>query len=128
GPGLDLAGLRIHADDGVGAAFGHPRRAVGPNDDAVRRGGAAQGDELDLAGARIEAAELAVTLGRVPDDAVLADGDVVRSRGQSVGLDGDLRAGTRGEAENEREDEEDEMHAERAHIVLLGSDQTVTGL
>ena len=91
------------------AALGHPRRAVGSDDHAVRGRARAERDEIDLAGRRIEPAELAVALGRVPDDAVAADGDVVReaaSGGQGIGLHGDFRPrrwGRPGEDDEERE-------------------------
>src|SRR4029453_6199901 len=74
-PALDLARPGIDPDDGVRAAFGHPRRAVGPDDHAVRRRPAPERHEVDLARGRIETAELAVALRGVPDDAIGADRD-----------------------------------------------------
>ena len=121
----------VDAGNRILAALGHPGRAIRPHDDAVRSRSDSQRNEIDLARGWIEAAELAVTLGRIPDDAVLADGDVVRmatSRGQGIRLRGDLRLRARGASQKERQDEEDEMHTETAHIVLLELGQTVTGL
>src|SRR5205807_2536331 len=141
----DGGGARVEIDAGDVA----PREG-GVVDGAVRRGGDAVGPaatrsvpDVHLACPGVQPAvdavlarepdpaALVVTLGRVPDDAVLADGDVVRmatSRGQGIRLRGDLRLRARGASQKERQDEEDEMHTETAHIVLLGSGQTVTGL
>src|SRR3989454_633595 len=92
-PAPDLARLRIDAHDRVRAALGHPRRAVGADDHAVRRRPLAEWDQLDLAARGIEAPQLAVALRRVPDDAVRAHRHVVRraaARGQGVGPRRDL--------------------------------------
>jgi hypothetical protein len=74
--------LRVDAHDGILAAVRDPCRAVGADDDAVRRRARSQRNFVDLAGLGIENAELARALRRVVDGAagLSRRGDIMRSR------------------------------------------------
>ena len=66
-PGLHLFGGGIDAENRIQPAIGDPRRAVGPDDDAVRRRAFAEPDALHLSRLRVKASENTGTLARVPD-------------------------------------------------------------
>ena len=76
---LHLARRRVDADDRVEPAIGDPRRAIGADDDPMRRRSAAELCHLRRTRLRIEPPELARELRRVPDTAVARGRDVVRS-------------------------------------------------
>src|SRR5262249_26905303 len=68
----------IDPGDGVLPAFGHPGRAVGAEDDSVRRGIRSERDLLELAAPGIEAAEEAFVVAGEPHSAVRRGRYVVR--------------------------------------------------
>ena len=86
---------RVDSDDRVEPAVGHPRGAVGPDDDAVRRRPVAERDLRRLPRRRVEPAELARRLGRVPDRPVGRRRDVVWVRARGHGVLRHLQSGRR---------------------------------
>src|SRR6267142_2514904 len=73
-PGVDTR-------DRVLPAVGYPRRAVGPDNDIMRRRALAEIDELERAVPRIEPAQRAVALAGEPDRSIGGGRDVMRATG-----------------------------------------------